>query len=86
MLADQGGLCAICRQPERTARNQVLAVDHDHSTGEVRGLLCSHCNRAVGLLADDPARLIRALAYLGATFSPGAAISWWRDDDTLESA
>lgn len=80
MLAEQGGLCAICRQPERSNRNRSLAVDHNHRTGLVRGLLCSHCNRAIGLLADDPTRLIRALAYLGATFGPSTAISWWHDD------
>lgn len=48
LLRFQGGRCFICRRAPRTKR---LAVDHDHATGEVRGLLCAHnengCNRAV---------------------------------------
>lgn len=41
LLESQGGRCAVCRQePSKTA----LAVDHDHDTGLVRGLLCSRCN------------------------------------------
>lgn len=54
----QGGRCAICRTPEK------LHVDHDHSTGQVRGLLCNNCNRALGLLRDDPDVLARAVLYL----------------------
>jgi hypothetical protein len=60
----QGGLCAICRQPERTTRNHLLSVDHDHVSGQFRGLLCSHCNRAVGLLGDDPKIIEAAAGYV----------------------
>jgi uncharacterized C2H2 Zn-finger protein len=60
----QNGVCAVCKQPERTARNHLLSVDHDHETGRFRGLLCSHCNRAIGLLQDDPAVIIAAANYL----------------------
>lgn len=60
----QGGKCAICRKPERTARNTLLAIDHDHVTGHFRGLLCSHCNRAIGLLQDDPKIIRRATEYV----------------------
>jgi hypothetical protein len=60
----QDGKCAICCQPERTARNHLPAVDHDHATGKFRGLLCSHCNRAIGLLQDDPAIVDAAAAYI----------------------
>lgn len=59
----QGQGCAICGIPEnRDGRS--LAVDHDHSTGAVRGLLCTACNQALGCFADDPARLQRAIDYL----------------------
>ena len=64
MLAEQGGVCAACGQKE-TAYNQHgphdLAVDHDHETGVVRGLLCMRCNRALGLLGDNADR-VQALA------------------------
>jgi hypothetical protein len=63
----QDGTCAVCGRPERTARNRLLCVDHDHVTGRFRGLLCSHCNRAVGLLQDDPEILSAAIRYITQT-------------------
>lgn len=63
MLAKQDGVCAIClRTPQECDRN--LSVDHDHSTGAIRGLLCSQCNTSIGLMKDDPVRIERALRYL----------------------
>lgn len=67
MLESQNGVCAICLLPERTKRQGTLkrlCVDHDHSTGEVRGLLCQRCNLAIGYLEDSPERLQRAVEYL----------------------
>ena len=69
MLREQGGVCAICSQPERTAdglsgKPKDLAVDHDHATGAVRALLCSACNTAIGLFNDDVALLAKAQAYV----------------------
>lgn len=59
-LAAQGGGCATCgRTPEQEGKR--LAVDHCHTTHVVRGILCEHCNRALGLVMDCPVRL-RALA------------------------
>jgi hypothetical protein len=59
--------CAICRRPEtRTNRLGVtlIALDHDHKTGEVRGLLCHNCNTGIGRFNDDPELLLAAVAYL----------------------
>lgn len=53
--------CAACGSRER------LAVDHDHSTGALRGPLCIRCNRALGLLGDSPDRILGLLAYALAT-------------------
>ncbi len=59
----QGGRCYICQRA--TGKTKALAVDHNHETGEVRGLLCSPCNRGVlGHLREDVASLVRAIAYL----------------------
>lgn len=67
MYAEQGGLCAICQQPETmTYRGKVktLCIDHDHESGKVRGLLCASCNFALGKFYDDPVRLRAAADYL----------------------
>lgn len=67
MFETQGGVCAICKQPERVVRRGRLinlSVDHCHKTGVVRGLLCSSCNRGIGKLKDSPAILKNALLYL----------------------
>jgi hypothetical protein len=51
MLAAQGGLCALCHRHERTKAKR-LAVDHDHATGAVRGLLCGPCNVVLGYIEN----------------------------------
>ena len=61
MLHDQGGGCAICGGQDEHFR---LAVDHCHDGGGVRGLLCSKCNRGLGLFCDRPERLEAAASYL----------------------
>lgn len=58
MVARQGGLCAICREAPATD------VDHDHTSGRARGILCEPCNGTIGLFHDDPAIIRRAIAYL----------------------
>ena len=60
MLEQQGNACAICQEPFKSTPH----VDHCHTTGKVRGLLCGSCNTGIGLLGDDPLRLERAVAYL----------------------
>lgn len=62
ILTEQKGGCAICGQPCPSGRK--LAVDHDHITGKIRGLLCIKCNRALGELNDDPVLFNKALQYL----------------------
>ncbi len=66
MIAAQRGVCAICGAEPGTwvANCGRLVIDHDHSTGEVRGLLCPSCNRGLGQFEDDPIRLTNAAAYL----------------------
>ncbi len=66
MYEQQNGLCAICRLPQLSKRNTRFCVDHDHDTGQVRGLLCDSCNRGIGLLKDDPRLLENAAQYLRA--------------------
>lgn len=61
LVAAQEARCLICgTQPE------ILVVDHDHDTGIRRGLLCSPCNRGIGLLGDDVDRVLSAADYLAA--------------------
>lgn len=70
-LIAQGGGCAICGvTPDVVQRN--LSVDHCHTTGAVRGILCNRCNTGIGLLGDSVDGVARALAYLRAT--PGARV------------
>lgn len=60
-------VCDICHQPETATRNgrvRMLNKDHDHRTGEWRGLLCSRCNSAIGLFSDNVGLLKAAIAYL----------------------
>lgn len=65
LVQEQGGRCAICRNPpEGRGKGGVLVVDHDHETGAVRGLLCGLCNMGLGKFADSPERLLGAVAYL----------------------
>lgn len=69
MHKDQGGKCLICNEKEkskdhRTNEVRMLAVDHCHSSGKVRGLLCSQCNTGLGLFKDDISLLKKAAVYL----------------------
>lgn len=63
LLTEQGGGCAVCGVTEQ-GNGRLLAVDHDHDTGAVRGLLCGPCNAGVGMFQDSPALLAAAITYL----------------------
>jgi hypothetical protein len=63
LLAYQNGGCAVCGTTVCPSRG-TLSVDHCHSTMNVRGLLCSKCNKAIGLFNDNPSLLHKAASYL----------------------
>lgn len=60
MIASQNNRCAICGLSFIVTPN----IDHDHKSGQVRGLLCSNCNHGLGQFKDDVSRLEAAIAYL----------------------
>lgn len=66
MLDAQDGVCLICRKALTLGGRSATSghVDHDHTTGRVRGVLCSNCNTALGKFRDDPDLLRSAIAYL----------------------
>lgn len=61
MLLEQGGVCGICGI---SPAEEKLAVDHDHISGEIRGLLCRCCNTALGNVNDDIDILASMTSYL----------------------
>jgi hypothetical protein len=75
MHEGQNGLCAVCGKPETNSTHRLetkwLSVDHDHETGRLRELLCSHCNTLLGLGDDDPLLLIAGALYLHKHGRPG---------------
>ena len=62
LLNSQNGRCAICGRTNTNGKN--LAIDHNHKSGQIRGLLCEHCNFGLGLFGDDVRILERAIDYL----------------------
>ena len=61
LFEEQGSKCAICgKESERIS----FAVDHDHKSGRVRGILCENCNRGIGMFKDDTKLLRNAIIYL----------------------
>lgn len=58
IMSNNGGMCEICSLVPSEH------IDHDHATGMIRGALCGHCNRALGMMKDDPVLLQKAIAYL----------------------
>ncbi len=69
MVKAQKGVCAVCHKPEtsfepKTGTRKSLAIDHCHKSGKIRGLLCWHCNSALGKVEDSIPRLKAMIAYL----------------------
>ena len=70
MFEAQGRKCAICEIPvvwQESRESTSACIDHCHTEGHVRGILCNHCNRAIGLMYDDPKIAAAAAQYLVAT-------------------
>lgn len=79
MLLDQKGVCAICEKPETKMENgtiRLLSVDHNHTTGAVRGLLCANCNMAIGYACDDVSVLEKAIVYLQKHGAPSNVVKF----------
>lgn len=64
MLIKQNGVCLICGTDTPGRNDKNFHIDHDHDTDRVRGLLCSNCNRAIGLLGDLSVNAYAAGDYL----------------------
>jgi hypothetical protein len=62
MLSSQNSVCAICFKSD--PYNKRLSIDHDHVSGRTRGLLCTDCNRALGILRDDAERVESMMKYI----------------------
>lgn len=64
MLKAQNSCCAICSAKKPGGRTKLFFIDHCHTTGKVRGLLCMRCNTGLGLFLDNPKFLSSAINYL----------------------
>ena len=63
LLESQNNVCAICKHPEDNVSRR-LSVDHDHTTGKVRSLLCSKCNAALGMVRENKETLLNMIKYI----------------------
>lgn len=68
LFIEQEGKCKICKKSQKTSSKR-LAVDHCHQSNKIRGLLCSNCNRGLGMFQDNLEILETAKAYLEASKS-----------------
>ena len=82
MLERQGGVCALCGKEDP---HFGLAVDHDHASKKVRGLLCGKCNQGIGCLNDSPALLRKAADYIESHESHAAGPILPRNEEEAEA-
>lgn len=66
MFLNQNNKCKLCQNVE--SDNKGFVVDHCHKSGKIRGILCSYCNKALGMFKDDPSFLEKAINYLKGDF------------------
>lgn len=64
LVNQQNNKCAICKNSETNKYKKYLSVDHCHATSKVRGLLCSRCNLALGMIDEDVERLKNMIKYI----------------------
>ncbi len=64
LLEAQNYKCKICGAERSDKKKKNLSVDHNHNTGQIRGLLCTNCNQMLGFAKDNPTILLRAIQYL----------------------
>ena len=64
MIIEQDFCCPVCERQLDPKGYRTVHVDHDHESGKVRGILCSNCNVGIGHPREDPAIMLRAIAYL----------------------
>lgn len=64
ILVSQDNKCKICGNTKSNHRNEILYIDHCHTTGKIRGLLCHHCNVGLGGFKDNIESLSKAIKYL----------------------
>ena len=88
-LVEQDHKCAICKTvgfKMREDHTTGMNLDHDHSTGKPRGLLCHNCNRGLGLFQDDPVLLKEAARYVELNATTDAGVTSRRAEETLQTA
>jgi len=64
LYANQNGRCAICGTEDPSSKHGFFSIDHCHTTGKIRGLLCQHCNKGLGMFRESAKSLQEAVAYL----------------------
>jgi Recombination endonuclease VII len=79
LIALQGNRCAVCKTTQPGGRGERWHIDHDHVTGQVRGLLCHLCNVGIGNLRDDPQIMMAAARYVAAHRSKAAVTTGPKD-------